>query len=55
MKKVVITLDDEVYLFYQKIGQNIGGRPAEQVIEDALLRLAGELSLEAIHKKDKRK
>ena len=52
MKKVTINLDDAVYQFYQKVG-NSAQRPVEQVISDALFKLAGELSLEALHKKYK--
>lgn len=52
MKKVTINLDDAVYQFYQKVG-NSAQRPVEQVISDALFKLAGELSLEALHKKNK--
>lgn len=55
MKKVVIALDDTVYQFYQKVGKSAGGRPVEQVMADALFKLAGELSLEAIHKKSGQK
>ena len=52
MKKVTINLDDAVYQFYQKVG-NSAQCPVEQVISDALFKLAGELSLEALHKKYK--
>ena len=51
-EKVTINLDDAVYQFYQKVG-NSAQRPVEQVISDALFKLAGELSLEALHKKYK--
>ena len=50
MKQLTITIDDFLYDFYQKIGNNVGKTP-EKIIEDALLRLAGELSMEAISKK----
>ena len=36
--------------WYQKIGNNVGKTP-EKTIEDALLRLAVELSMEAISKR----
>ena len=52
MKKVTINLDDAVYQFYQKVG-NSAQRPVEQVISDALFKLAGELSLEKKKKKYK--
>lgn len=51
MKKITIKLDDTVYQFYQKAGECAGGLPVEQVAADALFKLAGELSLNALHKK----
>lgn len=51
MKKVTLQLDEAVYQFYQKVGENAGGIPVEQVAADALFKLAGELSLNALHKK----
>jgi len=51
MKKIMISLDDTVYQFYQKVGECAGGLPVEQVAADALFKLAGELSLNALHKK----
>ncbi len=48
-KKIVIEVDDYLYRFYQKIGEN-AGIPIEQVMADALFRLAGELSLKVIPK-----
>lgn len=51
MKKITIRLEDAVYQFYQKIGDRAGGLPVEQVAADALFKLAGELSLNALHKK----
>jgi hypothetical protein len=55
MKKVELQLDDYLYEFYQKIGENAGGRTPEQVMSDALFRLAGGLSLKAQRDKKKRK
>lgn len=49
MKKVTISLDDYLYNFYKKIGQQAGGRKPEDVMADALFKLAGELSLNALH------
>ena len=49
MKEVTIQIPDYVYEFYCKVGQQ-AGRPVEQVLSDALFKLAGELSLEALHK-----
>ncbi len=51
MKKVTIRLDDAVYQFYQKVGERAGGLPVEQVAADALFKLAGKLSLNALHTK----
>jgi hypothetical protein len=52
MKKITISLDDAVYQFYQSVGKNAGGLSVEQVAADALFKLAGELSLNALHKKN---
>lgn len=52
MKEVRITLPEYLYEFYQKIGQQAGGLSPEQVISDTLFKLAGELSLNALHKKE---
>ena len=49
--KVTITIEDYLYRFYKQIGQNAGGISTEQVMADALFKLAGELSLEALHKR----
>ena len=51
MKTVKIEVDDLVYEFYQKVGQQ-AGLPVERVMYDALFKLAGELSLNAIQKKE---
>ena len=40
-----------LYEFYRKVGAQAGGLPAERVMADALLKLAGELSLQALEKK----
>ena len=50
MKQLTITIDDVLYDFYRKIGNNVGKTP-EKTIEDALLCLAGELSMETISKR----
>ena len=50
MKKVTIELEDFLYQFYQKVGETAGGISVEQVLSDSLFKLAGELSLEALHK-----
>ena len=45
-----ITLDPACARLYQKVAQR-AGLPTEQVLSDALLKLAGTLSLEALAKK----
>ena len=45
-----IQLTNETAVFYEKIACQTG-RDAEQVLSDALFKLAGELALEALHKK----
>ena len=50
MKKVTITVPDYLFTFYEKVGQQAGGIPVEKVMSDALYKLAGELSLNAIDK-----
>jgi len=50
MKRYQIQLTDEAAVFYEKIARQ-AGRSTEQVLSDALFKLAGELALEAIHKK----
>ena len=48
MKEVTLLLDPSVVLFYTRIASS-AGIPLEQVLCDALFKLAGELSLEALH------
>ena len=50
MKQYKIQLTKETALFYEKIASQTG-RNVEQVLSDALFKLAGELALEALHKK----
>ena len=45
--QVSITLEPLMADFYSKIAQS-SGRSLEQVLEDALFRLAGELSVQAV-------
>lgn len=52
MKEITIHIPDYLYMFYRKIGQQTN-LPVEQVISDTLFKLAGELSLNALHKKEK--
>lgn len=47
MKQVTIEMDDFLYLFYQKVGENAGGQSAEQVMLDSLFKLAGLLAQNA--------
>ena len=52
MKTVTITIDDYLYEFYKRVGENAGGIKPEQVMADALFKLAGELSMNAMRGKD---
>lgn len=51
MKQITIKIEDVLYDFYRKIGENVGKSP-ERTMEDALFRLAGEMAMEAIYKND---
>ena len=50
VKEYKIRLSAETAAFYEKVA-NQAGRSTEQVLSDALFKLAGELALEALHKK----
>ena len=51
MKDVTLSLDPAVFLFYTKIAQT-QGISLEEVLSNALFKLAGELSIEALmHRK----
>ena len=50
MKEYKIRLSDETAVFYEKVARQ-AGRNVEQVLSDALFKLAGELALEALQKK----
>jgi len=52
MTQVTVLLEPSVALFYTRIAQN-AGLSLEQVLSDALFKLAGELSLEALHTGDR--
>ena len=54
MKNISIMIEDYLYQFYCKIGEQ-AGLPPEKVMEDALWKLAGELSLQAIEKKNRQR
>ena len=47
MEDITISLEPYVIYFYQQIA-DIYGYSLEQVLHDALFKLAGELSLEAL-------
>ena len=47
MAEVTLSLEPTVVLFYNRIAQSMN-LPLEQVLSDALFKLAGELSLEAL-------
>ena len=47
MEEITLTLEPAVVLFYSRIAQSLG-LSLEQVLSDALFKLAGELSLEAL-------
>ena len=47
MTEVTLTLTPEVLFFYTQIAKS-ACIPLEQVLQDALFKLAGELSLEAL-------
>jgi len=49
MTPVTILLDAYVVSFYKRLAETVG-LPLEQVLSDALFKLAGELSLEALRK-----
>lgn len=51
MTNVTISLDPSVVLFYTRIARS-AGKTLEQVLSDALFKLAGELSLEALQMAD---
>ena len=47
MTQVTLLLEPSVALFYTHVAES-AGIPLEQVLSDALFKLAGELSLEAL-------
>ena len=48
MISVTLILEHNVAMFYSKVAQQ-AGISLEQVLSDTLFKLAGELSLEALH------
>lgn len=51
---VELMVDEELYEFYRKLGQQTGGTPAEWVMADLLWKLAGEASLQALYQARKK-
>ena len=51
MIEVTVTLEPAVALFYGRLAA-AAGKTLEQVLSDALFKLAGELSLEALRHQD---
>ena len=49
MEPIVVQLDDAALRFYRRVAE-AAGLPLESVLADALFKLAGELSLEALHR-----
>ena len=47
MTEITLCLEPAVILFYTRIAAAVG-KPLEQVLSDALFKLAGELSLESL-------
>jgi len=47
MTEIKLLLDPATAQFYSRIAQ-AAGKPVEQVLADALFKLAGELSLQAL-------
>lgn len=43
MRQVVMSMDEGFYWFYRMIGKNTGRKP-EQVMQEVLIRLAGEMA-----------
>ena len=50
MNPYTVILDAATGAFYEQVAQRVG-LPVEQVLQDALFKLAGELSLEALARK----
>lgn len=54
MTQVTLLLEPAAAAFYRRIAQE-AGKPLETVLSDALFRLAGELSLNALEKAGSRR
>ena len=53
MKQISLTMEESLYNFYKKVGQQAVGLSPEKVMSDAVFKLAGELALNALHKNQK--
>lgn len=51
MINITVPLDPALVVFYGKVAE-AAGISLEQVLSDALFKLAGELSLQALHQSD---
>lgn len=51
MEEFLICLDSVTAKFYDRVALS-AGLTTEQVLQDALFKLAGELALNALHKKN---
>ena len=51
MINITVPLDPALVMFYGKVAE-AAGISLEQVLSDALFKLAGELSLQALHQSD---
>ena len=51
MINITVPLDPTLVVFYGKVAE-AAGISLEQVLSDALFKLAGELSLQALHQSD---
>ena len=49
MESIVLLLDDATLRFYRRVAEAVK-LPLETVLADARFKLAGELSLEALHR-----
>ncbi len=54
MESITLSLEPGTLAFYRAVAQSVG-LPLETVLSDALFKLAGELSMEALSKTQKRK
>ena len=43
MKQITLTMEESLYNFYKKVGQQAGGLSPEKVMSDALFKLAGAM------------